>query len=147
MKVSGPLVLVFAIAASPVAAQSPEPAGRVKVVSGPAFIVHERHRIPATVGDPVFEADRLTTGPDGGIGVTLRDDTLIALGPDSEIELTRFDYSPAQGRFAFVLEITRGLLAYASGRIAKLRPESARLETPSAIVGVRGTRLAVRVKP
>jgi hypothetical protein len=38
-------------------------------------------------------------------------------------------------------------VAYVSGRIAKLSPDSIRLETPSAIVGVRGTRMAISVKP
>ena len=33
------------------------------------------------------------------------------------------------------------------GRMAKLAPDSIRLETPSAIVGVRGTTVAVRVAP
>jgi hypothetical protein len=31
-----------------------------------------------------------------------------------------------------------------SGRIAKLAPDSVRLETPAAIVGVRGTSLVIR---
>jgi hypothetical protein len=33
-----------------------------------------------------------------------------------------------------------------SGRIAKLAPDSVRLETPAAIVGVRGTTVAVNVE-
>jgi hypothetical protein len=39
-----------------------------------------------------------------------------------------------------------GVAAYVSGRIARIAPDSIRLETPSAIVGVRGTSLAVRVE-
>jgi hypothetical protein len=35
---------------------------------------------------------------------------------------------------------------YVSGRIAKLAPDAVRLETPAAIVGVRGTTLALRVE-
>jgi hypothetical protein len=31
--------------------------------------------------------------------------------------------------------------------MAKLAPDSIRLETPSAIVGVRGTNLVIRVQP
>ena len=31
------------------------------------------------------------------------------------------------------------------GRIARLSPDSVRLETPSALVGVRGTHLAIHV--
>jgi hypothetical protein len=38
-------------------------------------------------------------------------------------------------------------MAYVSGRIAKLSPDSIRLETPAAVMGVRGTTLALRVNP
>jgi hypothetical protein len=34
--------------------------------------------------------------------------------------------------------------AYVSGRIAKLAPDAVRLETPAAIVGVRGTTVVLR---
>jgi len=95
----------------------------------------------------VFEADGLRTGSDGRIGVTLKDDTRVSIGPASEVRLDRFLYVPADGQLGFVLKIVRGVAAYVSGRIAKLAPDSIRLETPTAIVGVRGTRLAVRVGP
>ena len=38
-----------------------------------------------------------------------------------------------------MLKVVRGVAAYVSGRIAKLAPDAIRLETPAAIVGVRGT--------
>jgi hypothetical protein len=46
-----------------------------------------------------------------------------------------------------VLRFVRGVTAYVSGRLAKLAPDAIRLETPAAIVGVRGTTLAIRVQP
>jgi hypothetical protein len=139
------LTVVVVAASTPVVAQQPVPAGRIKIVSGTAFVVHERRQIPASVGEIVFETDSLTTGPDGRIGVTLRDETRISLGPRSEVRIDRFLYSPADGQLAIVLRVVRGLAAYVSGRIAKLSPDAVRLETPAAIVGVRGTRLAIRV--
>ena len=146
MNLRGVVALTVAVGASiPALAQQPVPAGRVKVVSGSAFVVHERRVTPAKVGETVFETDSLTTGPDGRIGVTLRDETRISLGPGSEVALNRFLYSPADGQFGLVLQFLRGIVSYASGRIAKLSPDSIRLETPSAIVGVRGTRLAIQV--
>ncbi len=36
-------------------------------------------------------------------------------------------------------------MAYISGLIGKLAPESARFETPVATIGIRGTRFAVKV--
>lgn len=135
---------LFLLAAAPSFAQQVA-AGRVKVASGAAFIVRADSVIPAQIGQVVNEADGLRTGTDGRIGITLNDDTRVSLGPGSEIRLDRFAYAPAEGRLGFVLRVVRGAAAYVSGRIAKLSPESVRLETPAAIVGVRGTTLAVRV--
>ena len=52
----------------------------------------------------------------------------------------------AAGNMAFVLRIVRGIAAYVSGRIAKLSPDAVRLETPTSIVGVRGTHMLIRVE-
>jgi hypothetical protein len=134
-------------AATPTLGQASAVAGRVKVASGLAQIVRQGKTIEAKVGDGLFEADSLRTGPDGRIGVTLQDNTRISLGPESEVELRRFAYSPADGRLAVVLRVVQGVAAYVSGQIAKLSPEAVRLETPMGIVGVRGTRLAIRVVP
>jgi hypothetical protein len=133
--------------ATPVMAQQSSPAGRIKTVSGAAFILRDKIEIAAKPGEVVFEADSLRTGADGSIGVTLKDDTRLALGPASEIRLERFAYAPGSESLGMVLRFVRGVTAYVSGRLAKLAPDSIRLETPSAIVGVRGTTLAIRVQP
>lgn len=145
MSLRGCLAVILTIATSAPAFGQSVPAGRVKVVSGMAFVVRERRPVPAKIGEPVYEADGLTTGADGRIGVTLRDGTRLSLGPGSEVRLDRFLYAPAQGQLGFVLNVLRGLVAYASGHIAKLSPDAVRLETPTAIVGVRGTRLMIQV--
>src|SRR5262245_36243004 len=109
------VAFVIAVAASTAAFAQPVPVGRVKLVSGAAFIVREQRTIPARVGADLFEADTLTTGTDGRIGVTLRDDTRVSLGQGSEVRLDRFLYAPADGQFAFVLKVFRGVAAYVSG--------------------------------
>jgi hypothetical protein len=139
------LALVFAMATPALAAEAA--AGRVKVVSGAAFIVRHNAAIPAQAGQVVYEADALKTGADGSIGVTLADDTRLSLGPASEVRLDRFTFAPGTGNLGLVLRFVQGVAAYVSGRMAKLAPDSIRLETPAAIVGVRGTTLAIRVQP
>jgi hypothetical protein len=135
------------LATTPVLAQQPSPAGHVKVASGSAFIVRQNATVPALPGEPVFPTDTLRTGLDGSVGVTLKDDTRLSLGPSSEVRLERYVYSPGEGGFGMVVKFVRGAAAYVSGRIAKLAPDSIRLETPAAIVGVRGTTVAVLVEP
>jgi hypothetical protein len=75
----------------------------------------------------------------------MMDDTRISLGPASEVRLERYVFAPAEGGLGMVLNFVRGVAAYVSGRMAKLAPDSIRLETPAAIVGVRGTTVAIRV--
>jgi hypothetical protein len=135
------------VVAVPARAAEPPAAGQIKVVSGSAFVVRGTAVLPATVGLPVFESDKVRTGSDGKLGITLKDDTRFSLGPNSEVHLDRFSYAPAEGRLALALNVVRGMAAYVSGRIAKLSPDAVRLETPGAIVGVRGTTLALAVSP
>jgi hypothetical protein len=143
----GVLIVLLVTTTTPVIAQEPSAAGRIKVVSGSAFVVRQSATIPAETGQILFETDGLKTGVDGRIGVTLKDDTRVSLGPSSELRLQRFVYEPGRGSFGMVLQFVRGVAAYVSGRMAKLAPQSIRLETPAAIVGVRGTSLAIRVEP
>jgi hypothetical protein len=138
------LALVFA--AVPAFGQEPAAAGRVKIASGSAFIVRGGNMVQAEAGQVVYQADTLRTGADGRIGITLKDDTRVSLGPASEVRLDRYAYTPANGQVGFVMNVVRGVIAYVSGHIAKLAPDSIRLETPAAIVGVRGTTLALRVE-
>lgn len=142
----GVLALVFAMATPALSADATE-AGRIKIVSGAAFVVRQNATIPAQAGQIVYESDALRTGADGSIGVTLADDTRLSLGPGSEVRLDRFTYAPGSGSLGLVLKFVQGVAAYVSGRMAKLAPDSIRLETPAAIVGVRGTTVAIRVLP
>ena len=50
-----------------------------------------------------------------------------------------------EGAARDVVLLNAGAAVYVSGRIAKLAPDSIRLEAPAAIVGVRGTTVAVRI--
>ncbi len=117
--------------------------GRIKTVKGAVHIERAGQPQPALVGSGVWQADVLVTGPDGAVGVTLADDTLLSAGPNSVLAVERFVYD---GVKPGVLEaaLTKGTLAVVSGRIAKQAPDSMRVKTPAAILGVRGTEFVVR---
>jgi hypothetical protein len=133
------------LATVPMGAQSPATIGRVKITTGAAFVIRGEASLPATAGFPLLETDTLKTGSDGRLGVSLNDDTRISIGPDSEAHLSRYRYAPSEGALSLVLNFIRGAAVYASGQIAKLSPDAVRLETPSAIVGVRGTTVGLHV--
>lgn len=121
-------------------------AGRVKTAIGSTSILRGGQTLAANAGMGVLASDILRTGPDGQLAVTLRDDTRLSLGPDTEIVLQQFAFAPAEGRLGMVLQMVKGALSYVSGRIARLSPSSVRIETPSSVIAVRGTHALVRVE-
>jgi hypothetical protein len=125
---------------------APTSVGLVKLAEGTAVVQRGDQTLPARPGLSLLEGDMLRTGADGRLGVILRDDTRVSLGPETEVRIDRFLFAPSQGQLALVLKMLRGAAAYVSGKIAKLSPDAVRVETPVAIVGVRGTRFAVKVE-
>ncbi len=147
LRTFGSLLTMTVLMTVPVTAEQAAPAGHIKIATGAAFIVRQTSTLQAKAGDEVFAIDTLRTDADGTIGVTLMDDTRVSLGPNSEVRLERYVFAPAEGGLGMVLNFVRGVAAYVSGRMAKLAPDSIRLETPAAIVGVRGTTVAIKVGP
>lgn len=142
------MVCIALIVALPARAENTLQAiGLVKVSSGDAAVLREGRRMPVRSGQQLFQGDVLSTGADGSLGVILRDDTMLSLGPSSEARLEQFTYKPAEHKLGMVLKLARGVISYVSGKVARLAPGSVRLETPTATLGVRGTSLAVRIEP
>ncbi|MDD2319621.1 MAG: FecR family protein [Geobacteraceae bacterium] len=122
------------------------PAGSVKTAHGTAVIIRDMTPVEAKSGTRVFQHDSLKTGPDGSMAIVFRDDTLLSIGPNSEVSINEFLFSPAQGKLSIVTRLIRGTAAYLSGIIGKLSPQSVRFETPVANIGIRGTKFAVQVE-
>ncbi len=120
--------------------------GTLQRVSGTAAVVRQGQILPAKAGLEIQANDTLRTGPEGSIGVAFHDDTLLSLGPGSVLAIDEFAYSPRQGKLSLIFRMMKGTAVYLSGLIAKLAPDSVLFVTPSASVGVRGTKFAVKVE-
>jgi hypothetical protein len=118
----------------------------VQKVSGTATVVRQGQTISATVGLEIWESDTLRTGPNGSMGVVFNDDTLLSLGPGSVLVVDKFLFAPRQRKFSIVLRMIKGTAVYLSGLISRLAPESAYFETPTASIGIRGTKFVVKVE-
>jgi hypothetical protein len=126
-------------------ADAGETIGVVRTASGDATVTRGDEKLPAAPGLKIMVGDTLCTGRKGSVGVILRDDSSLSIGPGSCLILRSFLFSPSEGKFDLVARITGGTMAYLSGLIGKLAPEKARFETPTATIGIRGTRFAVKV--
>jgi len=81
------------------------------------------------------------------MGVTFKDNTVMSFGPDTELTVDEYLYAPGKGQLKFSTSLLKGSLQVVSGVIAKLKPQSVTMKTPTGIIGVRGTRFLVKVKP
>ncbi len=118
----------------------------VKNVSGSATVVRQGQTITATNGMEIWENDTLRTGRNGSIAIVFTDDTFLSLGPGSILIIDEFVFAPKQGKFSIVVRMLKGTAAYLSGLISKLSPDSAHFKTPTASIGIRGTKFVARVE-
>ena len=119
--------------------------GQFRNVSGEAFVVRGDIREPAAIGGVVHRQDTIETGANGAIGITFDDNTIFSAGPNSSVQLEDYKFNPATLKGTFLAKLGKGTLSVISGDIARGSPEAMKIRTPSAILGVRGTRFLVRV--
>jgi hypothetical protein len=115
----------------------------VKTVKGPASIERGGQKLPATVGATVESGDRVLTGADAAIGITLRDNTLLSAGPNSTLDLNKFTFNPTTHTGAIDARVKRGTLSVISGKIAKASPDAVVFSAPGVTLGVRGTEFII----
>ena len=81
----------------------------------------------------------------GKVRIDFIDDTRVDITEHSRLIIDDFVYDPASGEGSLSLKAGLGTIRYASGKIAKNSRQRVRIETPSAVVGVRGTDFAMIV--
>ena len=139
---------VFAVAllsAAAVGAQT-VPAGFVKVAEGEVLVMRAGSPLFLKPGDAVYEADRIATTTNQSIGITLRDNSRISAGPNTILVMQTFRFEPEAEEYGLVISILRGTLSFVSGLLTKLAPDTVKIETRTATVAVRGTRLLIRTE-
>ena len=140
-------VVLLSITSLPTAlfAGTQDTIGIVRSVEGKATVTRGDTVFPAVVGTKLQAEDTLMTGENGSMGIILRDNSTLSIGPKSSLSVRKFLFSPAEGKLGLLVRLARGSMAYISGMIGKLAPESALFETPVASIGIRGTRFAVKL--
>ena len=121
--------------------------GLVKVSKGSVQIQRGAQKLPAAVGSGVQASDVIVTGADGSAGITFADNSLVSVGPNSVFAIDKYSFDTTTHQGEFEGSLRQGRLAAVSGKMVKQSPESMKIRTPSAIMGVRGTEFLVQVDP
>jgi hypothetical protein len=128
----------------PLALVAQEAVGTLKSLKGQAQLEREGVRRPARAGEALQARDRLLTGSDGHASVGLRDESALAIGPNSDVALSRYRFDPVTHQGEQQMALKSGSLAAISGKLAKASPQAVQFNAGTMTLGVRGT-LLVRV--
>lgn len=138
---SGFLLSLAALVSSPTVAEI----GRIKSSIGDATVQRGTTHIPAATGQDLLPGDWLETGRDGRISLTFIDNTRFAVGPDSRIGLSTFEYNPTTEKGSFVTQVERGSIAVVSGRISHSGRDAMQLRTDDEVLGISDAEVIVEV--
>ena len=120
-------------------------AGTIKEVKGSTTIERGVQKLEGKAGTKLLVSDRVVTGKDSSVGITLNDGTLLSAGQNSTLSLNRFVFDSTTNSGELDASLKRGTLAVVSGKLAKFSPGAVTYRTPSAILGVRGTEFVLEV--
>jgi len=124
-----------------------EGVGRIIEARGEGRVVNPAagRDLAAAAGVAIFLGDRLTTGAETLLKLQLIDGSLVLVGSETTLEMAQFHFDPAGESREASLKIPLGKIKAKVADLSEFRERRFQIETPTAIVGVRGTLLAVLV--
>ena len=90
--------------------------------------------------------DSIVTGPESYAQVRFADDGLVALKPESEFRIERFNFNGRQdGSEVAVFRLVRGGFRTVTGQVGRVDHERYSVVTTQATIGIRGTHYVVQL--
>ena len=116
--------------------------GEAEIIRNQVVSVEGAKLIPIVVGDAVIRDEVVQTSADSDARIELLDKTKLTLGPNSTLKIDRAVYADESSYKQITIRLTEGTFRFITGNSSK---KSYRIETPSAVIGVRGTILDIKV--
>jgi hypothetical protein len=115
--------------------------GRFTLVTGQVDLLKQGKipAIPAKPQDGVEIGDVVRTKSKAKAQLTMVDDSVITLAPDTRLAIADYQYNPDRGDRRAVVRLFRGLVHTVVNRIIKTEEPDFIMETHTATIGVRGT--------
>ena len=115
--------------------------GQVSEMNGTVYAVRaDGTRVELGTGAPLYQGDVVETAGEGSaVRILLVDQTTFALGPDARLALDELTYNPQDQSGEVSVSMLKGVFIFTSGLVAKKDPSQMTVNTPVALIGIRGT--------
>lgn len=142
------LVLAFGLA-SPGLVQGADAVGHFTQVEGRVEIL-KGGQLPATpvkVQDPVEKGDVIRTKSLSRAQVTFIDNSTVTFSPESRVAIDEYIFEPEKGKRNAVLQLFQGMALTVVTKIFKAEQPDFVIKTHTAVMGIRGTEVGIRLQP
>jgi hypothetical protein len=120
--------------------------GMVKTYQPLATVLHGGTEAIVDVGVKLYPGDTLVTQSDAAVGIIFMDGSVLSLGSETRFEIVDFLFKPAERNVSFISKVSKGTVAFTSGAIGRISPESVKFITPTSTLGLHGTKVLIEVK-
>lgn len=122
--------------------------GFIRTVVGHVVVLHEDtgQAYFAAAGDAIFKHDLVFTLKDSRCRLKFTTDDIITMGDNARIGIEKYIDDRVQKKKTSVFSMLRGKAMFYALRLFKYRTTSTSIKTPTAILGVRGTKFGVEVR-
>lgn len=121
-------------------------AGRVVFAVGDVAALRGTARVPLAAGATIDVGDTIVTAVQSHAQLRFSDDALVALKPESEFRIERYNFDGHQdGTEIAVFRLVKGGFRTLTGQIGKISSDRYQLLTTQATIGIRGTHYQVQV--
>lgn len=122
------------------AATEPAVAGKITRLKGEAKLTRPGAGKSALAeGSVVNVGDRIDTGDEARLELTLADDTKMTLGGNARLVIDEFVYNPEKSQGWAFLDLIKGAFRFTTGKISGMTDKKVTVKTGFASLSVRGT--------
>jgi len=115
--------------------------GVVMRVYGEATLTHKKTTRHVEVGSAVQNGDAIMTQGHDRVLLRLDDGTSVQIGSNSYFVLQEDTFTIKKQNI--VMQLREGAMRFVTGKISKVAPERFRVKTTTAVIGIRGTDVAM----
>jgi FecR protein len=139
------LVLVTLLLFAAVTDSYADAVGKITQQTGLTELQRNKSSTPTSINTEVEMDDTIVTAK-SKTRITFKDDSLVEVNEQSKLLIDSFVYDDsARDAGKLGMKVALGTARFASGQLTKHDPESVKIETPSATIGVRGTDFTLTV--
>ena len=129
-----------------IASSSPR-AGEIQALKGHVVIIHGVTGVAffGREGDAVYEKDTINTLENTRCQIKFSTDDVVKLGADTEFGVETYIDDRTEGRKTSIFTMLKGKAKFYALRLLQYRKKKFEVKTPTAVVGVRGTKFGLHV--